>query len=56
QRQCADAICELYRKGGWHPVIGKTLPLAEAAEAHRLQEENTLGKKGTLCGKIVLQP
>ena len=32
-----------------------TLPLSEAAAAHRLQEENTLGKKGSLAGKIVLK-
>ena len=31
-------------------------PLAQAAEAHRLQEANTLHKAGTLCGKIVLTP
>jgi NADPH2:quinone reductase len=36
--------------------IGKMLPLAEAAAAHRLQEENTLQKSGTLAGKIVLKP
>ena len=38
------------------PCIGKVMPLAEAAEAHRLQEQNTLEKAGTLTGKIVLQP
>jgi NADPH2:quinone reductase len=37
------------------PVIGRTFPLDAAADAHRLQEENTLGKAGTLTGKIVLQ-
>ncbi len=56
QRRCAEAINELFQKGGWQPVIGKVLPLSEAAQAHRLQEENTLGKKGTLTGKIVLKP
>ena len=30
--------------------------LAEAAEAHRLQEANSLQKAGTLSGKIVLTP
>jgi NADPH2:quinone reductase len=37
-------------------LIGRTLPLSEAAAAHRLQEENTLQKAGTLAGKIVLTP
>jgi NADPH2:quinone reductase len=32
------------------------LPLDEAAPAHRLQEENTIGKAGTLAGKIVVKP
>jgi NADPH:quinone reductase len=32
------------------------MPLAEAAAAHRLQEENTVGKAGTLAGKIVIKP
>ena len=36
--------------------ISKILPLAEAAAAHKLQEDNTLHKAGTLAGKIVLKP
>ena len=36
--------------------IDRVLPLAQTAEAHRLQEENTIGKQGTLAGKIVLKP
>lgn len=56
QRACADDINSLASHGVWHPQIGRTLPLAEAAAAHRLQEENTLQKKGTLTGKIVLVP
>ncbi len=56
QRLCAEAINSLATRGGWKPQIGRTLPLAEAAAAHRLQEENTLQKQGTLTGKIVLLP
>ncbi len=36
--------------------IDRVLPLSQAAAAHRLQEENTVGKAGTLAGKIVLRP
>jgi NADPH2:quinone reductase len=36
--------------------IDRTLPLSEAAEAHRLQEESTIKKTGILAGKIVLRP
>jgi NADPH2:quinone reductase len=56
QAACAKTINVLYEAGGWRPNFGKVLPLSEAAAAHRLQEENTLGGKGTLTGKIVLTP
>jgi NADPH2:quinone reductase len=56
QRASAKAIRALADRGGWRPRIGKTFPLAEAAAAHKLQEENTLHKKGSLTGKIVLVP
>ena len=56
QRECGSDLNELYIKGGWHPQIGVTLPLSKAAEAHQMQQENTLEKKGTLSGKIVLIP
>ena len=36
--------------------IDRVLPLSDTAAAHRLQEENTIGKAGTLAGKIVLKP
>ena len=36
--------------------IDRVLPLAEAAAAHRLQEESTIRKSGALAGKIVLKP
>jgi NADPH:quinone reductase len=56
QRACANAINELVGNGGWSPQIGRTFPLAEAAAAHQLQEDNTLGGQGTLSGKIVVTP
>lgn len=56
QRECATAINDLYTRGGWHPAVGITLPLSQAAAAHQLQQDNTLDKKGTLAGKIVLVP
>lgn len=56
QRASADAINELAVKGGWAPQIGKTFPLADAAAAHQLQEDATLGGSGSLTGKIVLNP
>jgi NADPH2:quinone reductase len=56
QRSCAKTIGALYKRGGWKPHIGQTFPLARAADSHRLQEENTVNKKGSLTGKIVLVP
>lgn len=54
QRRSADDINRWLAEGKLKPPIGKTFPLSEAAAAHRLLEENTLGKAGTLAGKVVL--
>lgn len=56
QRECGTALNDLFVRSGWHPAVGITLPLSQAAFAHQLQEDNTLHKKGTLSGKIVLIP
>ncbi|MFQ5731476.1 MAG: NADPH:quinone reductase [Planctomycetaceae bacterium] len=56
QRHCAQELNRMYEAGVWRPNIGETLPLSRAADAHRLQEDNTLHNRGTLAGKIVLTP
>lgn len=56
QRAAAETLNLWAESGQWKPQVGLTLPLAQAADAHRLQEENTLHKAGTLSGKIVLTP
>lgn len=56
QRACADEINRWMAEGRLHARIDRVLPLSQAAEAHRLQEESTVGKKSTLAGKIVLKP
>ncbi len=56
QRTCADEINRWLTEGKVRARIDRVLPLAHTAEAHLLQEENTIGKKGTLAGKIVLKP
>jgi NADPH2:quinone reductase len=56
QRAAAHDINRWLSEGKLKPKIDRLLPLSEAATAHRLQEENTIGKKGTLSGKIVLKP
>ncbi len=56
QRECANDMNRWMAEGRLCAPIGRTFSLAEAAAAHRLQEENTLQKAGTLSGKIVLVP
>ena len=54
QRAAAEDINRWLAAGKLKPKIARVLPLAETAAAHRLQEENTIGNKGTLAGKLVL--
>jgi NADPH2:quinone reductase len=56
QRRCAEDINRWLKSGQLKPPIGRVFPLAQAAAAHQLLEENTLGKAGTLYGKVVLTP
>jgi NADPH2:quinone reductase len=56
QRACAADINRWLAEKKLRPLIGKTFRLAETAAAHRLLEENTVGKAGTLSGKIVIVP
>ena len=56
QRQCAAQINQWASEGKLRARIDRVMKLAETAQAHRLQEENTLAGKGTLAGKIVLEP
>ncbi|HVU86495.1 MAG TPA: NADPH:quinone reductase [Pirellulales bacterium] len=55
-RACADDINRWLAEGKLKPKIGREFKLSEAAAAHKLQEDNTLHKAGTLAGKIVLVP
>jgi NADPH2:quinone reductase len=56
QRRCADDLNGWLAEGSLKPKIDRVLPLADAAEAHRLQEEATIECRGNLAGKIVLKP
>jgi NADPH:quinone reductase len=56
QRACAEDINRWLAEKKLQVLIGKTFPLAETAAAHRFLEENTLGKAGTLIGKVVVTP
>jgi len=56
QLDAANAINRWLAEGRITPHIDRVLPLAEAAAAHRLQEDNTIHRTGALSGKIVLRP
>ncbi len=56
QRHAAEEISRWLSSGKLKAQIAQVLPLSQAAEAHRLQEANTLQKAGTIAGKIVLKP
>lgn len=56
QSRAARDINRWLSEGKLTANIDRILPLARTAEAHRLQEESTVGKAGTLAGKLVLKP
>lgn len=56
QEACGEDMNRWLAEGRLKARIDRVLPLAESAQAHRLQEENTIGKAGSLAGKIVLKP
>jgi NADPH2:quinone reductase len=56
QRVCAEDMNRWVGGGKLKALIGARFPLAQTADAHRLQEENTIKKAGTLTGKIVILP
>lgn len=56
QRAAADDINRWLVEEKLKAQIDRILPLSEIAAAHRLQEDNTINKAGTLAGKIVLKP
>jgi len=55
-RAAAEEINLWQTEGKLKARIDRVLPLAAAAEAHRLQEESTVQKTGALSGKLVLKP
>jgi NADPH2:quinone reductase len=56
QRSVAEKINGWLAVGKLKACIDRVLPLSQSATAHKLQEESTVGKSGTLAGKIVLKP
>jgi NADPH2:quinone reductase len=55
-RAAAGDINRWLATGTLRARIDRVLPLAQAAEAHRLQEASTVGRTGEVSGKIVLTP
>ena len=55
-RAAADDINRWLASGKLKSRIDRVMPLDEAAAAHRLQEDSTVGKSGALAGKIIIKP
>lgn len=55
-RAASEDINRWLAEGKLKSRIDRVLPLAETATAHKLQEESTVGKSGTLAGKILVKP
>jgi NADPH2:quinone reductase len=56
QRSAGNALNRWMQEGKLKARIDRVLPLAQAAEAHRVQEASTVQKTSELAGKIVLKP
>lgn len=56
QASAAVDINRWLASGSLRVAIDRVLPLDAAAEAHRLQEESTVGRSGALRGKLVIEP
>tara|TARA_R110002073_G_scaffold115759_7_gene253885 strand:+ start:2621 stop:3610 length:990 start_codon:yes stop_codon:yes gene_type:complete len=56
QQAAADDINRWLSAKQLRPLIDRVMPLSEAAEAHALQEKQTLENQGNLTGKLVLTP
>lgn len=53
-RTAAEELTRMMQAGKIEANIGARFPLDQAAQAHRLQEDATLGNSDKLCGKIVV--
>jgi len=56
QRAAAADVNRWMSAGRLKARIDRVMPLAETAEAHRLQEQSTIHQNGALAGKLVLKP
>jgi NADPH2:quinone reductase len=54
QQACARDINRWLESGQLKAQVGRVFPLADAAEAERFLEQNTLGGAGKLTGKVVI--
>lgn len=54
QARSAEDIQRWAGEGKLKPLVGRVFPLAEAADAERFLERNTLEGAGTLSGKVVI--
>ena len=54
QQVCAHDMLRWIEEGQLKPLVGRTFPLAAAAQAEKFLEANTVGGAGSLSGKVVI--
>ncbi len=55
QQKCAEDIIQWVAEGKLRPLMGRTFPLADAAQAEHFLEENSIRGAGGLNGKVVIK-
>jgi NADPH2:quinone reductase len=55
QLNCAEDMARWITQERLRPIVGRTFPLEQAAEAQQFLEDNTIGGAGTLVGKVVIE-
>ena len=51
---CAEDMARWTTQGRLRPIVGRTFPLDQAAQAQQFLEDNSVGGAGTLVGKVVI--
>jgi len=54
QREAAEGINRWVEAGKLKPIVGRVFPLAEAVEAEKFLDSNTIQGAGSLSGKVVI--
>jgi NADPH2:quinone reductase len=56
QRQAATELNSMLADGRFRPAVGAEFSIADAAQAHLLQEQKTIRNESSIHGKILILP